>query len=179
MKKLLTLCLLVIATMSLSAKTLKEFVVTTQPQMSCQNCENKIKKNLRFEKGVSNITTDLENQVVVVTYDADKTNEENLKAAFAKLDYQVAPTTKANASAKAADKTCAKTGKACTGDHACKDAAAKDHACKDGKACAKDKACKDGKTCTKDKAAAEKKCDGKCDGKDCKKGDDCCKNKKK
>ena len=107
MKKLLTLCLLMIATMTLSAKTIKEFVVTTQPQMSCQNCENKIKKNLRFEKGVTNITTDLQNQVVVVTYDADKTNEENLTKAFGKLNYQVSPTKKGvNNTKECTDKNC-------------------------------------------------------------------------
>ena len=159
MKKLLTLCLLMIATMTLSAKTIKEFVVTTQPQMSCQNCENKIKKNLRFEKGVTNITTDLQNQVVVVTYDADKTNEENLTQAFAKLDYKVAPTEKKGAAANG--KTCSKTGKACSKAN--------------------------GTTCSKETATAgEKKscCKGgngekKCDGTGCKKGTDCCKNKKK
>ena len=159
MKKLLTLCLLMIATMTLSAKTIKEFVVTTQPQMSCQNCENKIKKNLRFEKGVTNITTDLQNQVVVVTYDADKTNEANLTEAFAKLDYKVAPTEKKGAAANG--KTCSKTGKACSKAN--------------------------GTTCSKETATAgEKKscCKGrngekKCDGTGCKKGTDCCKNKKK
>lgn len=29
------------------------------PRMTCSNCENKIKSNLRFEKGVSEIVTDL------------------------------------------------------------------------------------------------------------------------
>ena len=108
MKKLIALCLLIVATLSVSAKTIKEFVVTTQPQMSCQNCENKIKKNLRFEKGVTNITTDLANQVVVVTYDADKTNEANLTQAFAKLNYKVAPTDKKEGACKKAAE-----GKAC------------------------------------------------------------------
>ena len=34
------------------AKDIKTVVVTTQPQMHCSGCENKIKGNLRFEKGV-------------------------------------------------------------------------------------------------------------------------------
>lgn len=155
MKKLFALCLLMVATLSLSAKTIKEFVVTTQPQMSCQNCENKIKKNLRFEKGVTNIRTDLQNQLVVVTYDADKTNEANIAEAFGKLDYKVTPVNSseiANAQATVYPK--------------------EKEACKNQSSC--QKKC-DGK--------ADKKCDGSCkDGKcnetSCKK-DNCCKNKKK
>ena len=89
MKKLLALSLIAIGALSIYAKDIKEYVVTTQPPMSCQNCENRIKGNLRFEKGVKKIETDLEHQRVTVTYDADKTNEANLEQAFGKLDYKV------------------------------------------------------------------------------------------
>lgn len=158
MKKFIALCMIIMATLSVSAKTIKEFVVTTLPQMSCQNCENKIKKNLRFEKGVTNIQTDLENQVVVVTYDADKTNEANLTKAFAKLDYNVAPTSKAGSSAAV------KCGKANTCDKSCDKAKAADKKCDKGKACDRN---------------VEKKCTGDCKNGSCKKGEgDCCKNKK-
>ena len=89
MKKLLALSLIAIGALSVYAKDIKEYIVTTQPPMSCQNCENRIKGNLRFEKGVKKIETDLEHQRVTVTYDADKTNEANLEEAFGKLNYQV------------------------------------------------------------------------------------------
>ena len=89
MKKLLALSLLAIGALSVYAKDIKEYIVTTQPPMSCQNCENRIKGNLRFEKGVKKIETDLVHQRVTVTYDADKTNEANLEEAFGKLNYQV------------------------------------------------------------------------------------------
>ena len=89
MKKFITACAVMACTLSLYAKDIKEFVVTTSPKMSCENCENKIKGNLRFEKGVKKIVTDLQNQVVVVIYDADKTNEDNLRDAFGKLNYKV------------------------------------------------------------------------------------------
>ena len=39
------------------AKDIKTVVFTTNPQMHCENCENKIKGNLRFEKGIKEITT--------------------------------------------------------------------------------------------------------------------------
>ena len=38
-----------IITFSGMAKTIKTVDLTTTPQMHCQNCENKIKGNLRFE----------------------------------------------------------------------------------------------------------------------------------
>lgn len=75
--------------MTIYAKDIKEYVVTTTPQMSCQNCENRIKGNLRFEKGVKKVETNLAAQTVTVTYDADKTNETKLAEAFGKLNYEV------------------------------------------------------------------------------------------
>ena len=42
-----------------TAKDIKTVVFTTTPQMHCANCEAKIKGNLRFEKGVKAIKTDV------------------------------------------------------------------------------------------------------------------------
>ena len=69
------------------AKTIKTAVFTTTPQMHCENCENKIKGNLRFEKGVKKIATDIDRQTVTVTYDADKTTVDNLLKGFTKFGY--------------------------------------------------------------------------------------------
>lgn len=69
------------------AKTIKTVVVTTTPQMHCENCENKIKGNLRFEKGVKKIETNVEQQTVTVTYDADKTTVDKLLKGFTKFGY--------------------------------------------------------------------------------------------
>ncbi len=88
MKK--TIAMLALAVMSMGsvlAKDIKTVVLTTTPQMQCHNCENKIKSNIRFEKGVKEIETDLETKNVTVTYDADKTNVENLIAGFKKIGY--------------------------------------------------------------------------------------------
>ena len=111
-KKILTLLLLVVATLSVSAKDLREYVVTTFPQMTCQNC------------------------------DAEKTNEANIEAAFSKLQYKVVPATKENVSevrAKAEGKAghACKAG-GCKGG-ACKHGACKkDHKCKKEDTCKKD-----------------------------------------
>ena len=54
-------------------REIKTVFFTTTPQMHCAACENKIKNNLRFEKGIKNIETSVPNQTVTVKYNADKT----------------------------------------------------------------------------------------------------------
>ena len=78
---------LALATVCLG-KDIKTVVFTTNPQMHCENCEKKIKGNLRFEKGVKNITTDLKTKTVTIEYDADKTNVQNLIKGFKKIKYE-------------------------------------------------------------------------------------------
>ena len=56
--------------------------------MHCDGCETKIKGNLRFEKGVKSIETNVEAQRVTITYDADKTKPETLINAFGKFGYK-------------------------------------------------------------------------------------------
>ena len=58
---------------SLVFREIKTVFFTTTPQMHCVACENKIKNNLRFEKGIKNIETSVPNQTVIVKYNADKT----------------------------------------------------------------------------------------------------------
>jgi copper chaperone CopZ len=73
------------------AKDIKTLVVTTDPIMHCNSCEVNIKKNLRFEKGVKKIVTNLQEQTVTVTYDADKTTAEALINAFPTFGYTATP----------------------------------------------------------------------------------------
>lgn len=88
MKKLLSfLFMCLMATTVALAKDIKTVLVTTQPQMHCENCEKKIKKNLRFERGVKDIITSVPNQTVMIKYDADKTTVEKLLKAFEKFGY--------------------------------------------------------------------------------------------
>ena len=139
MKKILTFALVAMLSASISfAKDFKTLVVTTQPPMRCENCEAKIKGNLRFEKGIKKIETDREKQTVTITYDADKTNPENIKKGFEKINYQ--------ASEVAAEKPCCKDASSekpcCKGHSCCKDKS-------EDKACCKEKA--EGKSCCKDK----------------------------
>ncbi|MCM1153658.1 MAG: heavy-metal-associated domain-containing protein [Muribaculum sp.] len=84
----LLIATLVVGAASLCAKDIRTVVFTPDPPMSCHNCENKIKGNLRFEKGVKDIATNLEAQEITVTYDADKTSAEKLAGALDKIGYK-------------------------------------------------------------------------------------------
>ena len=87
-KKTLFFGLSLLLSMSIQAKDIKTVVVTTQPQMHCENCEKKIKGNLRFEKGVKKIETNIDKQQVTITYDADKTKQEAIVKSFDKFGYK-------------------------------------------------------------------------------------------
>ena len=88
MKKIMTVTAMLVFAISMFAKDIKTVVFTTLPQMHCENCENKIKGNLRFEKGIKHITTSVPDQKVTIEYDADKTTPENIAKGFAKIGYE-------------------------------------------------------------------------------------------
>ena len=83
-----TLLMIMASVMLMAAgRDLRVLVMTPTPQMHCESCENKIKKNLRFESGVKKIETKLKEQTVTVTYDASKTNVEKIQAAMKEIGY--------------------------------------------------------------------------------------------
>lgn len=70
------------------AKPNKQTVVL-YVHLHCQDCCDKILKNIPYDKelknGVKDLVFDLEAQTVTVTYDANKTNVPALQKAFAKI----------------------------------------------------------------------------------------------
>lgn len=84
----LLLCMMLFVLTTIIAKDIQKITFDV-PQMHCGNCEKKVKENIRFEKGVKDITVDLEKKTVTITYDADKTNVDNLKKGFKKIKYDV------------------------------------------------------------------------------------------
>lgn len=90
-RKIATAMAFAVIALAASAAKPVEAVFTVNPQMHCANCENKIKSNLRFEKGVKGVETSVEEQKVVVRYDPDKTSEEALAKAFSKIGYEATP----------------------------------------------------------------------------------------
>ena len=85
MKKIILLFLLAVAA-QLPAKDLHTLTVKTT--MHCENCTKRIKKSVRFEKGVKNIKTDLETKTVTVLYDADKGKPQAIVKAIEALGYE-------------------------------------------------------------------------------------------
>ena len=88
MKKLILLTAMLLTMTVGFATDIKTLVVTTTPPMHCESCENKIKGNLRFEKGVKKIETSIPDQTVTIEYDAEKISAEKLIEAFKKFGYE-------------------------------------------------------------------------------------------
>jgi copper chaperone CopZ len=88
MKKTLLLSAMMLTAAVGLAKDIKTAIFTTNPEMHCESCENKIKGNLRFEKGIKSIKTDLKSKTVTIQYDADKTNVQNIIKGFKKIKYE-------------------------------------------------------------------------------------------
>ena len=88
MKKLILLAFALFLAVLTQAQSIKEVVFTTEPEIECNNCVNKIKNNLRFEKGVKAINPDLSTKLVTIQYDSERTNPDNLIKAFAKIKYK-------------------------------------------------------------------------------------------
>ena len=102
MKKLIILTLMTMFVVNIFAEDKKKKVgeVIYKVEMDCQNCVNKIKKNLPFEKGVKDLNVDFEKQTVTVKFREDKTNKENLKAALKKLEFQAVEVKKGECTSK-------------------------------------------------------------------------------
>ncbi len=73
---------------NLGGGELRVLVLTPTPQMHCENCENKIKNNMRFEKGVKKVETSIEKQQVTITYDPSKNTVEGLQSGMKKIGYE-------------------------------------------------------------------------------------------
>ena len=63
--------------------------VTTTPQMHCSGCENRIKQNIRFVKGVKKIETSVANQQVTIIYEPTKSTYQDFVKAFQKIGYSI------------------------------------------------------------------------------------------
>lgn len=88
-KNLLTAFMLMLAGNSFAQTATDTLVVTTQPQMHCQNCEKKIKSNIRFVKGTKRIDTSVDDQKVTIVYDGRKAKYNDYVEAFKKIGYEI------------------------------------------------------------------------------------------
>lgn len=100
---------MMLAAMTATANAKSEsdtLVVTTTPQMHCVNCENKIKDGLRFEKGVKDIITSVEEQTVTIVFNPKKTDKNKLEATFPKFGYQAREVKKGEKVVRNMDEQC-------------------------------------------------------------------------
>lgn len=88
-KNLLMAFMLMLAGNSFAQTATDTLVVTTQPQMHCQNCEKKIKSNIRFVKGTKKISTSVDDQEVTIVYDGRKAKYDDYVEAFKKIGYEI------------------------------------------------------------------------------------------
>lgn len=88
-KNLLMAFMLMLAGNSFAQTATDTLVVTTQPQMHCENCEKKIKSNIRFVKGTKKIATSVKDQKVTIVYDARKAKYADFVEAFKKIGYEI------------------------------------------------------------------------------------------
>ena len=93
MKKLLLAASFALLALSAAAQSndnnLDTLVVTTNPQMHCSSCENRIKQNIRFVSGTKKITTSISAQQVTIIYDRRKASPDDYANAFAKIGYKI------------------------------------------------------------------------------------------
>ena len=115
MKKLSFLFAMMLAALVCFAKNETTVCFTVNPPLVCNNCENKVKENIKFEKGVKAIKPSAKSNTVEVTFDQDKTNVENLIKGFKKIGYD-ATLTDANADKDAENPCCRKEEKCCKGN---------------------------------------------------------------
>ena len=85
---------MVIAATSLSASAQKSrqvdtLLVTTIPEMHCSGCEERIKENIRFVKGVKSIQTSVPEQKVTIIYQKNKAKYEDFVKAFDRIGYEI------------------------------------------------------------------------------------------
>ncbi|MCL2073594.1 MAG: cation transporter [Marinilabiliaceae bacterium] len=70
-------------------KQAKTEIVVFSVSLDCQNCVNKVTKEISFEKGVKDLYVSLEDGIVAVKFQPTKTDKEKLKEALIKLEYEV------------------------------------------------------------------------------------------
>lgn len=92
MKKFLLMAAMAVIALTASAEKTNQvdtLRITTNPEMHCSGCEEKIKSNIRFVKGVKKIITSVPEQEVTIIFKKDKATFEDFRKAFEKIGYEI------------------------------------------------------------------------------------------
>jgi mercuric ion binding protein len=90
MKKLLLLAIAVMGITTFASAQAKKGIqtVTIQtPTVQCESCKKRIEEYLKREDGIQKTNVDFKKHVTKVTFVAERTNVENIKAAIANAGY--------------------------------------------------------------------------------------------
>jgi copper chaperone CopZ len=110
MKKVLIIALSVLtltfAANAQSKKDAKISEVKLAVNVHCDNCKQKIEKNIPFDKGIKDVAVSINDKMVTVAYDNTKTDVEKIKESFKKLGYEAEIVKEQCATAKATGSCC-------------------------------------------------------------------------
>ncbi|MGB4771171.1 MAG: heavy-metal-associated domain-containing protein [Chitinophagaceae bacterium] len=76
------------------------------PTAQCEECKLRIEEYLKYEEGVTKVVVYPRSKYTMVTYFADRTNIENIKAAIANVGYDADDVTANEDAYKKLPKTC-------------------------------------------------------------------------
>ena len=85
---LLMAAMLVVAPVLSQKKRANRETVVFHVAMDCIKCQQKIEKDISFERGVKALDVSLQKQTVQITYDTRRTTNEKLQEAIKKLGYE-------------------------------------------------------------------------------------------
>lgn len=68
-------------------KSSKTETVEIKSSVVCGMCEDRVKKDLAFEKGVRSVEVNLETKIITVEFNPKKTDKEKIKKAITKIGY--------------------------------------------------------------------------------------------
>ena len=84
---LMTVAMLFSANLFAQKKANKTETVEIKSSVVCDMCEERVLKELAFEKGVKDVKVNLETKVITVTFRNNKTDKETIKKAITKIGY--------------------------------------------------------------------------------------------
>jgi len=83
LKKILSIILFFVSTATFAQSD----TLMVQTSAECTTCKKKLEKEMPYEKGVKAVELNLDNKVLMVVYNKEKTNPELIRNAIAKLGY--------------------------------------------------------------------------------------------
>lgn len=86
---IVSILLTLLCSSALFAKNIVKIYVAPTPRMHCTTCEDKIRKALQFERGMKDMEFDIENNVLLLVFDQDKTSLEKLAEKMKKIGYEI------------------------------------------------------------------------------------------